>query len=181
MASSDEIIDRVAAFKDKFGLRGPAPSERPLHERSLLKGALAGLIGGLVATAAKTVGEKIYPPRVHGEPEPPEVLADRVAGHPLSGSTKALAAESIHWGFGALAGTAYGVLAEFYPASTAKEGASFGLTLAALTHEGALPALGLSAEPDQQTAREHTSEMITHVIFGVTTEIVRSLVRRVLR
>lgn len=181
MASSEDIVERVAAFRDKFGLRGPSPTERPLHERSLLKGALAGLIGGLVATAAKTLGEKIYPPRTHGEPEPPEVLAERVAGHSLSSSGKAVAAETIHWGFGALAGTAYGVLAEFYPAATAKEGASFGLTLAALTHESALPALGLSAEPAEQTTREHTSEMITHVIFGVTTEVVRSLVRRLLR
>lgn len=181
MASSEDIIDRVAAFRDKFGLRGPSPTDHPLHERSLLKGALAGLVGGLVATAAKSLGEKIYPPRTHGEPEPPEVLADRVSGRTLSGTPKTVAAETIHWGFGALAGTAYGVLAEFYPAATAKEGASFGLTLAALTHEGALPALGLSAEPEHQTAREHTSEMITHIIFGVTTEVVRSIVRRLLR
>ena len=180
MASSEEIVDRVAAFKEKFGLRGPAPTDRPLHERSLLKGVLAGIAGGLVATAAKTIGEKIYPPRTHGEPEPPAVLADRVSGHALSGTSKKVAAETIHWGFGALAGGAYGALAEFYPAATAKEGASFGLTLAALTHEGALPMLGLSAEPEHQTTREHTSEMITHVIFGVTTEIVRGIVRRLL-
>lgn len=180
MASSEEIIDRVAAFKDKFGLSGPSTADRPLHERSLAKGLLAGLIGGLVATAAKTIGEKIYPPRTHGEPEPPDVLVDKVTGHALSGTGKTVAAETIHWGFGAAVGAAYGALAEFYPAASAKEGASFGLTLAALTHETALPALGLSAEPGDQTQREQTSEMITHVIFGVTTEIVRGIVRRLL-
>ena len=180
MASTDEIIDKVTAFKQKFGIPASSPEDRPLHERSLAKGLLAGLIGGLIATAVKTIGEKIYPPRTHGEPEPPDVLVDKVTGNALSGPSRTAASETIHWGFGALTGAAYGALAEFYPAATSKEGASFGLTLMALTHQTALPAMGLSAEPDQQTAREHTSEMVTHVIFGVTTEIVRGFVRRFL-
>jgi putative membrane protein len=54
------------------------------------------------------------------------------------------------------------------------------MTLMALTHEGALPMLGLSAEPAAQTAREKSSEMVTHVIFGVVTETVRRAVRQVL-
>ena len=180
MASSDEIIDKVMAFKDKFGLANPSPQGRPLHERSLLKGLIAGMIGGLVATAAKTIGERFYPPRVHGEPEPPDALVDKVTGHALSGPSRTAASETIHWGFGALTGAAYGALAEFYPAATSKEGASFGLTLMALTHNAALPAMGLSAEPGDQTKREQTSEMVTHIIFGVATEIVRSFVRRFL-
>ena len=93
---------------------------------------------------------------------------------------KAVAAETIHWGFGATAGAAYGVLAEYFPAATSKDGASFGLALEALTHEGALPAMGLSAAPEDQTAREHTSEMATHLLFGVVTETVRRFVRKML-
>ena len=138
------------------------------------------MIGGIVATGVKTVGEKFYPPRTHGEPQPPKVLAEKLAGHPLDESSKTIAAETIHWGFGALTGAAYGALAEFYPAATAREGASFGLTLMALTHESALPALGLSANAEDQSAREHTSEMVTHVLYGVTTEVVRSIVRKLL-
>lgn len=151
-----------------------------LQERSLAKGMMAGLIGGLAATAAKSMAEKFYPPRTHGEPEPPVVLAEKLLGHELAGSARTLAAESIHWSFGALVGAAYGGLAEFYPAATAKEGASFGMTLAALTHESALPALGLSAEPPDRTTRDKASEMGTHVVFGVVTEIVRKSVRKYL-
>jgi putative membrane protein len=154
--------------------------ETNMRERSLAKGLLAGLIGGLVATAAKTFAEKIYPPRVHGEPEPPEVLAEKLAGHHLAPSTKTAASEAIHWGFGALAGAAYGGLVEYYPAAAAKDGASFGLALATLTRETALPAMGLSTEPEEQTTRERTSEMSTHVVFGLVTEIVRRTVRKVL-
>ena len=151
-----------------------------VQERSLAKGMLAGMIGGLAATAAKTLAEKVYPPRTHGEPEPTAVLADKLAGHPLDKFRKTAAMETIHWSFGALAGAAYGALAEYYPAATAKEGASFGLALEALTHETALPAIGLSASPDEQTTRERTSEMTTHVVFGLVTETVRRSVRKFL-
>jgi putative membrane protein len=149
--------------------------------RSLVKGLIAGLIGGLVATAVKTVAEKIYPPRTHGEPEPPAVLAEKLAGHELTAEQETVAVETIHWGFGALTGAAYGALAEFYPAATAKDGAGFGMALASLTHEGALPAMGLSAPPEEQTTRERTSEMASHAVFGVVTETVRRVIRKLLR
>jgi putative membrane protein len=150
------------------------------HGRSLAKGLLAGLIGGLVATAAKTLAERIYPPRTHGEPEPPDVLAEKLVGHELVGTEKEVATEAIHWGFGALTGAAYGALAEYYPAATAKDGAGFGMALSSLTHGTMLPAMGLSAEPEEQTTRERTSELATHVVYGVVTETVRRVVRKML-
>jgi putative membrane protein len=155
-------------------------SESHAVAKSLAKGMLAGLIGGLVATAAKTIAEKVYPPRTHGEPEPEVVLAEKIAGHPLYGTEKTAAVQAIHWGFGALTGAAYGALAEYYPAATSKDGASFGLALATLTHETALPAIGLSPEPENQTTRERTSEMATYVVYGMVTETVRRFSRKVL-
>ncbi len=158
------------------------PAEEHIHEtlgnRSLAKGLIAGLIGGVVATAAKTIAERIYPPRTHGEPDPTVVAADKVAGHQLAPTERAVAAETIHWAFGAAAGAAYGALAEFYPAAAARQGTNFGMTLMALTHEGALPAMGLSAQPQDQTTREKSSEMVTHVIFGLVTETVRRTIRK---
>jgi putative membrane protein len=149
-------------------------------QKRLLKGLLAGLVAGIVATVAKSVAERLYPPRTHGEPDPSELLAEEIAGHHLDAETKAIAGEAIHWGYGALTGAAYGALAEFYPAATDKEGASFGLTLMALTHEKALPVLGLSAEPEDQTLREKSSEAASHVLYGVVAERVRSFVRKLL-
>ena len=151
--------------------------EQKKDTNALLKGLVAGAVGGLIATAAKSFAEKLYPPRVHGEPEPPEVVAEKVAGHPLDDKTKAAASEAIHWVFGGVTGAFYGVLAELYPQITAKNGATFGLTLMSLTHEGALPALGLTEPPEQQGFREHTSEATTHIIYGVVTEKVRGFVR----
>lgn len=150
-------------------------------ERSLWKGLVAGAVAGLVATAAKSLAERFYPPRVHGEPVPPEVLAEKIAGHELPPGTKKAAGEAIHWSFGMAAGAVYGAAAEYFPAATAKEGASFGLVLMGLTHESALPAMGLEAPVEEQTAREHTSEAASHVLFGVVAERVRSFVRGTLR
>lgn len=147
---------------------------------SLWKGLAAGLVAGVAATAAKTLAEKLYPPRTHGEPEPPELLSERIAGHPLDDTTEFVASESIHWGFGVAAGAFYGALAEFYPAAASKEGANFGLVLMALTHEGILPAMALSAPAEEQTEREQVSEAATHLLFGVVAERVRSIVRDML-
>jgi putative membrane protein len=155
-------------------------NEMESTQKRLLKGLLAGLVAGLVATAAKSLAEHFYPPRTHGEPEPPDLLAEKIAGHHLDDGTRAFASEAIHWGFGALTGAAYGALAEFYPAATSKEGATFGLTLMTLTHERALPAMGLSAGPEDQTMREKSSEAASHVLYGVVAERVRSIVRKML-
>jgi putative membrane protein len=150
------------------------------HSRSLVKGLLAGLIGGLAATAAKRATEKIFPPKPHGEPEPTTVLAEKIFGHRLEGAQKLAAAETIHWGVGAATGAAYGALAEYYPAATAKDGAAFGMALTSLTRGIDLPALGIEDEPEEQTFREKSSEIATHVVYGVVTETVRRVVRKML-
>jgi putative membrane protein len=178
--STEVIVEKVGEWKGKMGLAG-STEKAAGYPKSLVKGLIAGLIGGIAAAAVKSVAEKFYPPRTHGQPEPPNVLAEKLAGHPLDNSTKEVASEAIHWGFGALAGAAYGGLAEFYPAATSKEGASFGLALASLTHGSALPVMGISARPDEQTQPEQTSEVATHVVYGLVTETVRSIVRRMLR
>ena len=154
------------------------PLTRPTE--NLLKGAVAGLIGGLIATAAKTAAERMYPPRTHGEPEPPAVMAEKLGASETETTKKKAVQEGIHWTFGALAGAAYGVMAELYPQVTAKGGATFGLALMTVTHEGALPALGLAATPEKQEGRERRSEMATHVVYGIVCETVRNLVRKAL-
>lgn len=157
-----------------------ALDKRKSAARSLVKGLIAGMIGGIAGAAAKHVAEKIYPPRVKGEPVPPEVLAQRAAGGSLTTTEKKAAGEAVHWLFGASAGAVYGGVAEYYPQVTAKEGANFGMVVATVTHEGVLPAIGLVASPEKQSAREQTSEMTSHLVYGVVTEVVRSVVRRML-
>ena len=170
------------AFLDKKLAQTPntTHTQNQIAGRSIAKGLVAGLVAGVVATAAKSAVEKMYPPRVEGQPEPPEVLAEKAAGHELTVPQKLFASEAIHWTFGATIGAAYGTIAEFYPAATAREGVNFGMTLMALTHETALPAMGLSAAPADQTRREKTSEFASHIVFGLVAETTRRIVRKML-
>lgn len=150
--------------------------------RSLTRGLLAGLAGGVAGTIAMTFAERMFPPQSEedqSDEEPPaELLAERIAGHELPAETRELAAEGIQWALGIAAGGVYGVLAEYYPAATSKEGASFGIALEALTHERALPALGLLQSNEDETVRERASEMTSFVVFGIATELVRKFVRK---
>jgi putative membrane protein len=150
------------------------------RKRSLIKGFVAGAIGGMVGAAAKAAGEAIYPPRTQGQIAPPAVLINRMSSHPLSEEAEEVSVRAIHWGFGALVGGVYGAVAEYQPMVTGRLGANFGLTLCGITHASALPMMGLTESPENQPAREHASELVTHAIYGITTELVRRLARRVL-
>ena len=152
------------------------------RSRSIVKGAIAGLLGGIVATAAKSAAEKIYPPHAYGAPgsELPSIPSDDRDKHSLVIRQKRDAPETAHWGFGAAAGAAYGALAEFYPPATSKQGASFGMALVAMTHDHTLPILGRAAKPTFQTKRERSSELASYVVYGIVTETVRSIVRRMI-
>src|ERR1700761_7653866 len=148
------------------------------HKRSVVKGALAGLIGGLAGAGAKTVAEQIYPPHRAGQTPSPIVLAERIAGHPLDATEQRLARESIHWAFGALAGAIYGAMVEYEPSFGAWKGAAFGITLNKMTHESLLPKMELSAPTEAQPARERISEWVSHAVYGVVTDSVRRAVRK---
>jgi putative membrane protein len=146
--------------------------------RSLAKGFLAGVIGGLAGAAVKLVAEQVFPPRVEGQTPPPVVLAEQVAGRGLPDTQRKVAMQSIHWLFGALAGGVYGALVELEPSLAAWRGAAFGITLNRITHESLLPRMGLSAPTGQQPTQERISEWVTHAAYGVGTDAVRRVVRR---
>ena len=148
------------------------------RERSILKGALAGLIGGLAGAGAKALAEQLFPPRTQGQTPAPVVLAEQVAGHSLPPVQKQAAMQTIHWGFGAAAGAIYGALVEVEPSLGAWRGAAFGLTLNKITHESVLPRMGLAAPKEEQPAQERISEWVTHAVYGIFTDSVRRIVRR---
>lgn len=148
------------------------------RERSILKGALAGLIGGLAGAGAKALAEQLFPPRTQGQTPPPLVLAEQVAGHPLPSAQKQAAIQSIHWGFGAAAGAVYGAIVEVEPSIGAWRGAAFGLALNKITYETVLPRMGLAAPKEDQPPQERISEWVTHAVYGIFTDSVRRIVRR---
>jgi putative membrane protein len=115
----------------------------------------------------------MFPPQAHAElPEPD---AATPTGQALVPATKAAAADSIRWGFGAAVGAAYGAVVEYIPVAAAKEGASFGVALGVLAQQTSLPVFGLSTKPT-----DPASDVTPLVVYGLTTEFVRKWVRKVL-
>jgi putative membrane protein len=151
---------------------------RTNSSRSVAKGFLAGVVGGLAGAGVKMLAEEFFPPRVQGQTPAQVILAEQVAGRELPETQQKVALHTIHWVFGALVGGVYGALVELEPSFGAWRGAAFGITLNRITHEALLPKLGLAAPTGQQPTQQRLSQWITHAAYGVGTDSVRRLVRR---
>jgi len=134
------------------------------RERSILKGALAGLVGGIAGSGAKVLAEKIYPPTAEGPTH-----------SPLE-SLESLESAAKPWVLGAMVGAAYGAAIEIEPKAGVWGGAGFGLAVRKFAPET------LSPESATITVRQMTqqrqSQWISYAVFGIVTEAVRRLVRK---
>lgn len=137
-------------------------------ERSILKGALAGLVGGVVGSGAKMLAEKISSARAADGPGAP---VERQTQQPE------IAAQ---WTVGAIAGAAYGAAIEIEPRAGVWGGAGFGLALRKIAPETLSPEAEARghAMTVRQLTRQRQSEWVSYAIFGVVTEAVRRLVRK---
>jgi hypothetical protein len=100
--------------------------------------------------------------------------------HGLSKREKKVAGPVMHYGFGALTGAAYGALAEITPGVTRGAGAPFGAAVWLAADEITVPALGLSGPPWEYPPMVHARALGAHLVYGLATEGLRRLVRRVL-
>lgn len=150
------------------------------ESRSVAKGFLAGLAGGLAGAGVKILAEQFFPPRIDGRESPPALLAEQLAGRELPEGQRKAAGQGIYWVFGALAGGLYGALVEVEPSIGAWRGAAFGITLNRITHESLLPKMGLSAPPGEMRTEERISGWVTHAAYGVATDMVRRSIRKAL-
>ena len=101
-------------------------------------------------------------------------------GRHLSWEQKEKAGPVVHYAFGALMGGLYGGLAEYSPKVTAGLGTTFGGALFGCADLVAVPALHLSPPEDNKITRALISPFAAHLVYGMTTEIVRRTVRTIL-
>lgn len=104
-------------------------------------------------------------------------IARQVTGRGLDTEERAVAGPAMHYLFGAVAGAAYGALAEWEPRVTAGAGLPFGLVVWLAADEVALPLLGLTPSPDDSPPHRHLLSCSAHSVYGVTTEAVRRALR----
>ena len=88
------------------------------------------------------------------------------------------AGQAVHYMYGGLAGATYGVTAERIPPVTAGLGLPFGTIVWLGAAEVTLPALGLSRPPAKISPAAHASVLAAHLVYGLTTEFVRQVIRR---
>jgi hypothetical protein len=98
----------------------------------------------------------------------------------LSKREKELAGAVAHYAMGATSGAIYGAVAEIIPEATIGEGLPFGAAVWLIADEGIVPALGLSKPGTEYPLSIHVYALASHLVFGLTTEMVRRQVRRAL-
>jgi hypothetical protein len=185
--SNREVIDTMARRDKRRGKRGG----------SVWKGAVAGLVGGLVASyamdqfqaawiaLASRGGDGAAPGSGGPEQEPATVKAasavsEGLFGHELTTSEKQVGGAAVHYAVGGLTGALYGAAVEVQPAVAAGVGVPYGTAVWLVVDEGAVPALGLSKPVTEYPLSNHVYALVSHFVLGLTTDVVRRGVRRML-
>jgi len=91
----------------------------------------------------------------------------------LTDDEKKWAGPVVHYALGTLLGTVYGALAAKAAMVRAGYGAVYGGAVWLAADEVAVPAFGLSKPPQETPASTHVQEFAAHVVYGVTTDLVR--------
>lgn len=178
------------------------------NEPNVLKGLVAGLAAGLVASwtmnqfqAAWTrIAEGSEKPHGAQSMQPTEgskgegdtkeqddatvetakAISENVFGHELQESEKKAAGAAVHYAFGTATGGFYGALAEVSPQVTMGAGLPFGAAFWLLADEITVPALGLSKGPTEYPVSTHAYALASHLVYGMTAELSRRALRQVL-
>jgi putative membrane protein len=172
-------------------------------ERSLWKGAVAGLIGGLVASWTMNRFQDVwvklaehhdgsnqdskFETQRSGDQEQDDTtvraasaISEGLFDHRLTEGEKTIAGPAVHYSLGTGVGGLYGAAAEVAPEITAGVGVPFGAAFWLIVDEGAVPLLGLSKEPTKYPLSTHVYALTSHFVYGLTAELVRRSVRKAL-
>ena len=159
------------------------------------RGIIAGLVGGVIAAGAMSLvhkglggfmsGTQQSAPAAEQQSEDPTVkvangITRRLVNRPVPEDKKPLAANIVHYAFGAGVGGLYGGVAEVVPRVTVALGLPFGIAVWLGAHVIMVPALGLAAPLTRQPPPKEALEFFLHLVYGAVTETVRRLVRRAL-
>jgi hypothetical protein len=105
------------------------------------------------------------------------LIAEPLVGRELTEAEKEIAGTAVHYAFSISVGAVYGAAAEVAPEITTGAGLPFGLFVWLTADEAAMPLLGLSKTPTEYPPSTHAYALASHLVYGVTAETVRRLVR----
>jgi putative membrane protein len=171
------------------------------HNSDLLKGAVTGLIGGLIASWVMNQAQPVLSKassavikEAGGKPlnqqqskngddatvKTAESIVEPILGRSLRKEEKKSAGPIVHYVFGSLMGAVYGVASEVLPGSRKWLGLPYGAALFVAADEVAVSALGLSGPPSEVPIEMHVYGFMSHLVYAASLEIVRRSLRRFL-
>jgi putative membrane protein len=101
--------------------------------------------------------------------------------HSLRNNEKEKAGAVSHYVMSATSGGIYGGVAELLPGATIGAGLPFGTAVWLMADELVVPALGLSKKPTEYPPSIHAYSLVSHLVYGLATEMGRRAVRSALR
>lgn len=108
------------------------------------------------------------------------VISETVFDHQLTKSEKETGGAVAHYAMGVASGAIYGGVAEIFPSASAGAGMPFGAAVWLIADEGIVPALGLSKDTTEYPLSIHAYAFTSHLVFGLTAEVVRRAMRSVM-
>ncbi|MBZ9729864.1 DUF1440 domain-containing protein [Salegentibacter sp. JZCK2] len=154
--------------------------KRDSYSKATGRGLLAGVIGGLAGTAVKSLVEHFLTVRKveqrSAQIKIVDDLSTKITGSPISVDNEELAEQLVNFPIGASVGAAYGFGKKDNDELNIKDGIILGGSTWITTHETSLPMMGLEPKPTDVPIRMQMNELFAHVLFGITTEVVRSTV-----
>ena len=107
-------------------------------------------------------------------------ISEGIFGHKLTNKEKKIAGPAVHYSLGTAVGGLYGAAAEVAPEVTTGTGLPFGAAFWLVVDETAVPVLRLSKPPTEYPASTHVYALASHLVYGLTAELVRRTLRRAL-
>jgi Protein of unknown function (DUF1440) len=177
------------------------------HAEDVLKGVVAGALGGIAAAWAMNQvgplfravaarwrersgsnspsGTQQDSGRGNGQSQQEEtpnvkvasIVSKRLLGHELTQSERPVAGSVVHYATGASMGAAYGLLSELVTTVSRDRGLLFGTAVWIGLDETALAVLGLAKPPTQYPPSTHALGLAGHLVYGLTTDALRRLIR----
>lgn len=102
-------------------------------------------------------------------------------GHEMEDPERQAAGQAVHYGFGASMGAMYGVMAERVPGVRTGMGSAYGAGVWLVADEGMVPAFGLAKPPHKHPMSVHVNALLSHLVFGLTLEVVRRVLRGLMK
>lgn len=144
------------------------------------RGLIAGFLGGLAGSAAKSTVEKFLKVRKIDEKTAQIRILNKFSkktfGTGIGTEQHGLAKHLVNVPLGGTVGAVYGYSKRDDERISLKKGAILGATTWFSTHETTLPALGAEKSPKDVPLKTQAQELFAHVVFGVTTEVIRGII-----